>query len=79
MKTIKVLWTGCPNCVKLQQNVKLAVEKIWIQVNIEKITDIADIMVYDIMSPPWLVIDEKVVSSWKVCEVDEITKLLNNN
>ncbi len=78
MKTIKILGTGCPNCLKLEANVKLALEKVWIEVSVEKITEIADIMSYGIMSTPWLVIDEKVVSSWKINEVDEIIKFLED-
>jgi len=77
MKTIKILWTGCPNCIRLEENVKLAVEKSWIEANIEKVTAIENIMAYWIMSSPWLVIDEKVVSVWKVNDIDEIISLLN--
>jgi len=27
MKTIKILGTGCPNCIRLEENVKTALEK----------------------------------------------------
>lgn len=77
MKTIKVLGTGCPNCVRLENNVKLALEKSGIEANIEKITDIWEIMVYWVMWTPWFVIDEKVISTWKVLEIDEIIWFLN--
>ena len=77
MKTIKILGTGCPNCIRLEDNVKTALEKTWIEAKVEKITDIPAIMSYGIMSTPWLVIDEKVVSSWKVNAVDEIISFLN--
>jgi len=76
MKTIKILWTGCPSCIKLENNVKQALEKSWIQSNVEKITDIAEIMGYGVMSTPALVIDEKVVSYGKVNDVNEIIGLL---
>jgi hypothetical protein len=52
MKTIKILGTGCPNCVKLEVNVKLALEKSGIKANVEKVTDIAEIMSYNIISLP---------------------------
>lgn len=77
MKTIKILGTGCVNCITLENNVKLALEKSGIEAKVEKITDIVEIMQYDIMSNPWLVIDEKVVSSGKVNSIDEIISLLN--
>ena len=77
MKTIKILGTGCPNCIRLEENVKTALEKTWIEAKVEKITDIPTIMSYGIMSTPWLVIDDNVVSSWKVNDVDEIISFLN--
>ena len=77
MKTIKILWTGCPNCIRLEANVKSALEKSWIKADVEKVTDIADIMAYWVMGTPCLVVDEKVVSSWKVNEIDEIISILN--
>jgi small redox-active disulfide protein 2 len=74
---IKVLGTGCPNCKILEKNVKEAIEELNKKAEIEKVTDIAKIMEYGIMSTPALVIDEKVVSYGKVASVEEIKKLLD--
>ncbi len=74
---IKILWTGCPNCIRLEENVKSALEKTWKKADVKKITDITDIMTYWVMSVPWLVIDNKVISSWKVNSIDEIVEMLN--
>lgn len=79
MKNIKILWTGCPNCIALENNVKIALEKSGIEAKIEHITDIAEIMAYWVMWTPWFVVDEKVISSWKVLDVDEIISLLDWN
>lgn len=79
METIKILWSGCPSCKRLEENVKLALEKIWLDVNIEKVTDLVEIMSYWVMWTPALVFDEKVVSYWKVNEIDEIIDLINKN
>jgi len=76
MKTIKVLGTWCPGCKRLESNVKQALEQVWINAKIEKITEISDIMSYWVMWLPAIVIDEKLVSSWKINEIDEIIKLL---
>lgn len=73
---IKILGTGCPNCIKLESNTKLALQKMGIEATIEKVTDIVDIMSYNIMSNPWLVVDWKVVSSGKVLDVDDIVLLI---
>jgi len=61
MKHIKVLGTGCSNCKTTVEMIqKIATEKN-IQVEIEKIEDIADIMTYGIMSTPGVVLNDVVV------------------
>lgn len=76
---IKILGTGCPNCIILGNNTKLALEKTWIKANVTKITDMEQIMEYDIMALPWFVIDEKVVSYGKVLNVDSVVELIKQN
>jgi small redox-active disulfide protein 2 len=73
---IKVLGTGCPNCVRLELNVKEAIEDLKIDATVEKITEIKEIMKYNIMKTPALVLDEKVVSFGKVNTVEEIKGFL---
>ncbi len=73
---IKILGTGCPNCIKLEDNVRLALEKTWIEATIIKVTDIEEISTYGIMGTPGLIFDGKVVSSGKVLSVDEVIELL---
>jgi len=48
------------------------------EAKITKVTDIEEIMSYDIMSTPWLVIDWGVVSSGKVLDIGEIVELINS-
>jgi len=74
---IKILWTGCANCKKLEENVKIALEKTEKEAQVQKVTEIVDIMSYGVMWTPGLVIDDKVVSSWKVNSVEEIVEILN--
>ena len=73
---IKVLGSGCPNCKILEANTKKAAEEMKIKFTIEKVTDIAKIMEYGVMSTPALVVDEKVVSYGRVLSSEEIKKLL---
>lgn len=73
---IKILGTGCPNCKTLENNVRLAVDKAWIEAQITKVTEMADIMEYNILWTPGLVINDIVISSWKVLSPEEIEKLL---
>ncbi len=74
---IKILWSGCPKCKTLQASVEWAVKELWLNVTIQKIEDINDIIQYDIMTMPWLVIDEKVVMTGKVPTIEEIKVFLS--
>ena len=55
---IKILGTGCPNCQKLEANVKKVLEELKLEANVEKITDIMEIMSYGVMGTPALVVNE---------------------
>lgn len=74
--SIKILGSGCRNCVTLTENTKLALEEMGLQANIEKVTDLSAITEYGVMSIPALVIDEKVVSFGKVLKPKEIVKII---
>jgi len=73
---IKVLGSGCKNCVTLKENTEIALKETGIKAEIIKVTDFKDIMAYGVMSTPALVIDEKVVSFGKVLKPKDIVKIL---
>ena len=73
---IKILGSGCKNCISLKENTEIAVKETGISADIIKITDFKDIMAYGVMSTPALVINEKVVSSGKVLKPKEIIKIM---
>jgi small redox-active disulfide protein 2 len=73
---IKVLGTGCPKCRKLEQSARLAVEELGIEANITKVEDMNDILSYNIMSTPGLVVDEQVVHSGRIAGKKEVMRLL---
>ena len=73
---IKILGSGCPNCKILEANTKKAIEELKIKADVEKVTDIAKIIEYNLMSTPALVIDDKVVSYGRVLSIEEIKKIL---
>ncbi len=75
---IKILGTGCPNCITLEKRVQRVVSENNIQANITKIDDIMDIMKYDIMSTPGLVVNEKVLTKGRVPSEKEIIELLTS-
>ncbi len=74
---IKVLGTGCPNCVTLERRVKKVIEDNNIDATIIMVKDIMSIMSYNVMSTPALVVNEKVVVKGRVPKPDEILKLLS--
>ena len=74
---IKILGTGCPNCQKLEANVKQALAELKMEANIEKVTEIADILNYGVMSTPALVVNEKVAVSGRIPDVSEIKTILS--
>ncbi len=69
---IKVLGTGCPKCRALEANARRAVEELGVEAEVSKVTDISSIMEYDVLMTPALVIDEKVMASGRVADVQEI-------
>jgi small redox-active disulfide protein 2 len=76
MLNIKILGSGCPNCKKLEALTRQAVEQLSIEADVVKVTDYPDIMAYNVMSTPGLVINEKVVSSGRIPSSAEITTFL---
>ncbi|NMB70772.1 MAG: thioredoxin family protein [Bacteroidales bacterium] len=76
---IKILGTGCPRCVALENTVREAVAEMGIQAEIGKVQDIVDIMSYGIMHTPALVVEEKVLLSGRVPSVKEVKEILSKN
>ena len=63
MKHIKVLGSGCRNCEITTNVIAVAAEQAKVEIQLEKVTDIAEIMSYGVMSTPAVVIDGKLVHS----------------
>jgi small redox-active disulfide protein 2 len=76
MLTIKILGSGCPNCQKLAYLAERAVEHLSVEAKIEKVTDHARIMEYNVLSTPGLVVNDKLVSSGRIPSEAEITTYL---
>lgn len=76
MLTVKVLGSGCANCRKLEETARKAVAGLGVDAQVEKVTDIADITSYNVLTTPGLVINEKLVSSGRLPSVAEITTWL---
>ena len=72
MMKIQILGTGCPKCKQLEANAREAVAAKGVEAEIEKVTDIDQIMEMGVMMTPALVIDGEVRSVGKVLTVDQI-------
>lgn len=76
---IKILGTGCPKCKFLENKTREVVANNGIDATISKVEDIMEIMQYNVMSTPALVVDGKVKIKGRVPSADEILKALTNN
>jgi len=77
MKSIKILGTGCSKCKTTYNNVLEALKETGIEANVEKIEDIEEIMKYNVLTTPVLMIDEVMKIKGRVADVNEIKQLLN--
>jgi small redox-active disulfide protein 2 len=73
---IQILGTGCTKCKALASNTEKAVKELGLNADIEKITEIQDILKFQILMMPGLVIDGHVKASGRVPSTDEIKQLL---
>jgi small redox-active disulfide protein 2 len=74
--TIKVLGSGCPNCQRLEANVRLVLDHTGIEAMVEKVTDYGAILAYGVSSTPALVIDEQVVLAGRVPSPRQLERIL---
>ena len=73
---IKVLGSGCANCQKLEDLANKAVDQLGVDAEIIKVTDMAQIMGYGVMSTPALVIDEELKLAGRVPSLDQVVDLI---
>lgn len=76
-KIIKILGTGCPKCQSMTNVVKEVVLENDIEATVEKVEDIMEIMKYNVMTTPALVIDNVITIKGRVPSKEEILTLLN--
>ncbi len=72
MKRIHVLGTGCPKCKQLAANAEQAATELGIEYELEKVTDINDIMAFGVMMTPGIAVDGEVKATGKVLAAEQI-------
>ena len=72
MKRIEILGTGCPKCKQLAANAEQAATELGIEYELEKVTDINDVMKFGVMMMPGIAVDGEVKASGKVVAADQI-------
>jgi len=72
MKKIKVLGSGCRNCEITANVIVQAAREANVAIELEKVTDVAEIMAYGVMSTPGVVVDGQLVHSGGIPGPDQV-------
>ena len=76
MKKLQILGTGCATCEKLAKMTEAAATELALDFQLEKVTAIEDIMKFDILSTPALVVDGDVKVSGRLPSEAELKAIL---
>lgn len=79
MKNIKVLGSGCKNCETTAKLISIAAEQAGVEIELEKVTDMAQIMSYGVMSTPGVVVDGTVVHAGGLPGPDQVRSWLTQD
>ncbi len=77
MKKLQVLGPGCPKCIELAKRTDEAAKASGVEYELEKVSELKEIMSFGVMMTPALVVDGQVKVVGKVPSVDEIKKLIS--
>ncbi|RAU20237.1 thioredoxin family protein [Paramagnetospirillum kuznetsovii] len=78
MKSFKVLGSGCKNCVTTAKLIEEKAAALGVVVDIEKVTDMATILGYGVMSTPGVVLDGTVVHAGGIPKTEKIESWLRS-
>ena len=76
MKKLQVLGTGCPKCKQLAENAEAAAKTLGIEYELEKVTEINEMLKFGVMITPALVVDGEVKVVGKVPAPEQIAEML---
>ena len=73
---IQILGTGCPKCKKLTEVVESAANASGVEYELEKVTDINDIVSFGVMSTPALVVNGEVKVTGRIPSQQELEDII---
>ncbi len=73
---IKILGSGCTKCKITYNNVIEALKETGLEAEVVKIEDMEEIMKYNVLTTPVLMIDDVVKVKGRVAELSEIKEFL---
>ena len=74
---VEILGTGCKSCAALERATATALERLGVDVPIDRVTDYGEIAAYGVMSTPALVIDGQVRTIGRVPSVWDLTEIID--
>ena len=77
MMKVQILGTGCPKCKKLAELTDQAAKELGLQLEIEKVTEVAKIMDFGVMTTPALAIEGKVVLAGHLPTYEKLKEILS--
>jgi len=76
MKKLQILGMGCPKCRQLAELTEQAARELGIEFEIEKVTEIQEIMKFGVMVTPALAVDGEVKSAGKIPSIEDLKKMI---
>ena len=76
MKKLQILGTGCSKCKRLTEQVEQTARELGIEHQLEKVTDIAQIISFGVMMTPALAVDGQVKVAGNIPSIEELKRLM---
>jgi small redox-active disulfide protein 2 len=76
MKKLQILGTGCSKCKNLTQQVEQAAKELGMEHEIEKVTDLQEIVALGVMTTPALAVDGQVKVAGNIPSIEELKRLI---
>lgn len=76
MKKLQILGTGCSKCKRLTEDVEQAATELDIEYQIEKVTNIKEIVSFGVMRTPALAVDGQVKLAGNIPSIEELKRLI---